>query len=245
MIIDKQKCRACKACHPYCPVGAISLVPWDKGKKSEVSQADCVECGACLRSGVCPVDAVLMAELEWPRSIRPRFSSPHGTPLPGIKGALPPPDPKLNEVHGRISKDSTAVVVEVGRPGVGTALADVEKVCMALATAGVTFDPGSGVTGLMVDAAAGKLQPDILDERVMHVMIHYTCPNDRLPAGLRALREVSGRVNTVFSIGFSNLLDAEGVGPAVAICEEAGFAVKPHGKTNVGMASRRENEVRS
>ena len=170
----------------------------------------------------------------------PRFSSPHGTPLPG---ALPPPDPKLNEVHGRISKDSTAVVVEVGRPGVSTTLADVEKVCMALAAAGFTFDPGSGVTGLMVDVAAGKLQPDILNERVMHAMIHYTCPNDHLPAGLRALREVAGRVNTVFSIGFSSLLDAEGIGPAVAICEEAGFVVKPHGKTSVGMASK--NEVRS
>jgi hypothetical protein len=126
-------------------------------------------------------------------------------------------------VNFRISKDSTAVVVEVGRPGVRTTLADVEKVCTALATAGVSFDPGSGVTGLMVDVGTGKLQPDILDERVMHAMIHYTCPNDHLPAGLRALREVSGRVNTVLSIGFSNLLDAEGIGPAIAICDAAGL----------------------
>ncbi len=245
MIIDKEKCTACRACHPYCPVGAISLVPWDKGKKSEVSQPDCVECGACLRSGVCPVDAINMTELQWPRSIRPRFSSPHAAPWPGVKGAPSPPDPKLNDVVCRIPEGSTAVVVEVGRPGVSTTLADVEKVCMALAAAGVAFDPGSGVTGLMVDPNVGKLQPDILDERVMHVMIHYACSNDRLLAGLRALREVSARVNTVFSIGFSNLLDAEGIGPAIAICDAAGFVVKPHAKTNVGMASARKNEVRS
>jgi Pyruvate/2-oxoacid:ferredoxin oxidoreductase delta subunit len=245
MIIDKQKCTACKACHPYCPLGAISLVPWDKGKKSEVNQPDCVECGACLRSGVCPVDAISMPDLDWPRSIRPRFSNPYAAPWPGIKGAPTPADPKLNDANCRISRGLTAVVVEVGRPGVSTLLSDVEKVCMALAAAGVTFDPGSSATGLMVDAGAGKLQPDILNERVMHVMIHYTCPNDRLSAGFLALKGVAAQVNTVFSIGFSNLLDDEGVGAAIAIAEGAGFVVKPHGKTNVGMVFNRKSEVRS
>lgn len=245
MIIDKQKCTACKACHAYCTVGAISFVQWEKGKKSEVNQDDCVECGACLRSGVCAANAIFMAELEWPRSIRPRFSSPYSPPLPGIKGALPPPDPKLNDVNCRISKGSTAVVVEVGRPGVSASLADGERICMALAAAGVTFDPGSGITGLMVDPDVGTLQPDILDERVMHVMIHYTCSDVSLSASLKALGEVSERVNTVFSIGFSNQLDAEGIAPAVAIAEEAGFVLKPHAKTNVGMASGRKREVRS
>ena len=246
MNIDKEKCIACKACYPYCPQGAISLVPWENGKKkSEVSQSTCVECGACLRSGICPKDAIFMVDLEWPRSIRHRFSSPYAAPLPGVKGAPPPPDPKTNEVNCRITKGLTAVVVEVGRPGVSASFADIEKICISLAQSGVAFDPGSSVTGLMVDPAAGNLQPDILGERVMHAMIHYTCSADGLRASLGALREVSGLIDTVFSIGFSNLLDDHGVAPAIAIVEQAGFAVKPHGKTNVGLTSTRKSEVRS
>ncbi len=244
MKIDKEKCTGCRACHPYCPVGAISLVPWDKGKRSEVSQPGCVECGACRRSGVCPAGAINMPDLEWPRSLRPRFSSPYETPLPGVKGAPPPPDPKLNEVNTRISAGLTAVVVEVGRPGVGTSLADVEKICMALAASGVVFDPGSSVTGLMIDEHAGKLPPEVLDEKVLHVMIHFTCPNDRLIASFQALKGISGLVNTVFSVGFSNLLNDDGVAPAVSIAAEAGFVLRPHGKTNVGLGSRRKMEVR-
>jgi NAD-dependent dihydropyrimidine dehydrogenase PreA subunit len=243
MNIDKEKCIGCGACQPYCPIGAIVFEPQEKRKKSEVVQSDCVECGACLRSGVCPKDAIYTKELEWPRSIRPRFSNPYAAPLPGREGAPPPPEPKLNEVAGRIGKDSTAVVVEVGRPGVSTSLADVEKVCKALARSGVSFDPGSSVTGLMADPASGTLQSDVLGERVMHAMIHYTCSNDDLPESLRALKEVSAEVNTVFSLGFSNLL-IDGVAPAITIAEEEGFTVKPHAKTNVGLGPTQKKEVR-
>lgn len=88
MKINKEKCIACKACHPYCPLGVISFVRWEDKKKSEVDQSDCVECGACLRSGVCPTDAIFMPELEWPREIRPQFSNPYSGPFPGIKGAM-------------------------------------------------------------------------------------------------------------------------------------------------------------
>jgi Fe-S-cluster-containing hydrogenase component 2 len=235
MNIDKEKCTGCKACHPYCPVGAISFVSWQNKKRSHISQADCVECGACLRAGVCLADAIFMADLEWPRSLRPRFSNPYAAPLPGLAGAPPPPDPKMNEVTHRISKDSTAVVVEVGRPGVSTSFRDVEKVCTALASSGVVFDPGSSVTALMDNPRLGSLRQDILDERVMHVMIHYTCPTGHLVASLHALRDVSGLIDTVFSIGFSNLLSDDGLAPAISIAEEAGFFLRPHAKTNVGL----------
>jgi Fe-S-cluster-containing hydrogenase component 2 len=241
MNIDKEKCTGCKACHPYCPVGAISFVTWQSKKRSQVNQPDCVECGACLRAGVCVAGAIFMVDLEWPRSIRPRFSNPYAAPLPGIEGAPPPPDPKLNEVTLRISQDSTAVVVEAGRPGVSTSFHDVEKVCTALASSGVVFDPGSSVTALMVEPRVGRLRQDILDERVMHVMIHYTCPTEQLLTSLRALRDVSGLVDTVFSVGFSNLLDDDGLAPAISIAEEAGFSLRPHAKTNVGLGfSRKE-----
>ena len=54
MIIHKEICVGCGRCHPYCPTNAIYF----EGLKSVVDQDVCYECGACLRSEVCPVDAI-------------------------------------------------------------------------------------------------------------------------------------------------------------------------------------------
>jgi hypothetical protein len=129
----------------------------------------------------------------------------------------------------------TAVVVEVGRPGVSTFFHDVQEICTALAKAGVEFDPGSGVTALMVDPAAGRFREDILNERVLNGIVHFSSPNERLLDSLRALKGVSSRINTVFSIGLSNRLKDDGIISTVSIAEEAGFKARPHAKTNVGL----------
>ena len=149
MKVDKEKCVGCMTCHPYCTVGAIYLVEWEGKKKSEVKQAACVECGACFRSKVCPKDAIVMPELEWPRKLRAHFSNPYSGHLPAKKGAPPAAEPKANEMTGLITEGMTVVWVEIGRPGVSASLRDVQQICMALARLGVEFDPGSGVTGLM------------------------------------------------------------------------------------------------
>jgi Pyruvate/2-oxoacid:ferredoxin oxidoreductase delta subunit len=245
MRISKEKCIACKACHPYCPVGAISLVSWEERQKSEVNQFVCVECGTCLRSGVCPADAIVMPELEWPRKIRSHFSNPHAGHLPGKKGAMPPPEPKLNEVTGRISEEMTAVVVEVGRPGLSASFHDVQEICMALAKVGVAFDPGSPVTSLMADPVTGKLREDILNEKGLHVMIHFSSTNQHLLESLRALKEVSCRINTVFSTGLSNRLKDDGTIPTLSIAQEAGFTPRPHVKINTGLGRPKGKENRS
>jgi len=86
MIIDKQKCRACKACHPYCPVGAISLVPWDKGKMSEVSQADCVECAPACVPGSVPWMPSSWQSLSGRGAFAPVSAVPTGPPYPASKG---------------------------------------------------------------------------------------------------------------------------------------------------------------
>ncbi len=235
MKVDKEKCIGCRTCHPYCSVGAISLIEWEGKKKSEVNQSNCVECGACVRSKVCPKEAMVMPELEWPRKLRAHFSNPYAGHLPTKKGALPPPEPKLNEKTGRISEGMSAVVVEVGRPGVSASLRDVQTICMALAQAGVEFDPGSGLTALMTDPAAGRFSDDILGEKGLSIMIHFNAANRALPDVLRALKEVSSQVDTVFSIGLSNQLDDRETIPTASIVEAAGFTVKPHPKTVVGL----------
>jgi len=76
MLIDKEKCNGCEICHAYCPVGAITTIAGRDVSVSEILQGDCVECGVCLRSGICPTGAIFMPELKWPRSIRAEFSNP-------------------------------------------------------------------------------------------------------------------------------------------------------------------------
>ena len=39
-----------------------------------INQKICVDCGVCIRSGVCEVEAIYLPETPWPRSIRAMFS---------------------------------------------------------------------------------------------------------------------------------------------------------------------------
>ena len=70
MIIDTETCVGCWQCIRYCPFGAIK----QGDDVVSVDLEDCLECGVCLRSGVCRVDAFYMQELSWPRVIRAAFS---------------------------------------------------------------------------------------------------------------------------------------------------------------------------
>lgn len=234
MKIDKEKCIACKTCYPYCTVGAISLPEGDENA-SEADQDLCVECGACFRSGVCPTDAIFMPELAWPREIRPYFANPYAGHWHGKEGAKPPPEIKVNDITGRIQEGMTAVVIEVGRPGISATFRDAQKVCTALAEAGVEFDPGGPLTSLMEDSRTGKIREDILDERCLHVFIHFSVSDAKLGDSLKALREVSRQIETVFSVGLSNRVGEDGNIPTLGIAEAMGFSATPHTKTNVGL----------
>jgi len=236
MIIDKEKCIGCGECHPYCPVGAISSVEVEDGTVSEIDQAECVECGACHeRSGVCPVEAIYRPELHWPRSIREPFSNPH-IKHPSTTGqGRGTEEMKTNDVTGRYSLGVAGLAIEMGRPGVGTSFHDIQTVSMALAKLGVEFEPNNPLTELMVDKTLGKINPEVLNEKVLSAILEFKIASDRLKEILIAVREVSSRINTVFSLDLISRVKSDGTMPNLAIAEEAGFSPRPNTKTNVGL----------
>ncbi|TRZ76852.1 MAG: 4Fe-4S ferredoxin, partial [Deltaproteobacteria bacterium] len=201
MLIDKEKCIGCDECHPYCPVGAIAAVEWEGRSVSEIDQAGCVECGCCYkRSGVCPVDAIYMPKLEWPRSIREPFSNPH-IKHPSTTGqGRGTEEMKTNDVTGRFPFGMAGVAVEMGRPGVGTSFRDLQTVAMAIARLGVEFEPNNPVAELMVDQKTGKFNEAVLNERVLSAIIELKIPVGKLPEVLATIKEVSTKIDTVFSL---------------------------------------------
>lgn len=49
-------CIACGACAEVCPVDAIT---YDENDEAVIDEDKCTQCGACVISGICPVDGII------------------------------------------------------------------------------------------------------------------------------------------------------------------------------------------
>lgn len=238
MRIDQEKCLGCQLCGDYCPVGAISYIPDQNNpqkKKGLIDEDECVECGVCLRAGVCKPEAIYRQEIEWPRSVRLAFSDPmvehKQTGVPG-RGTE---EMKTNEVTGRFKRGSYGMAVEVGRPGVGARLEDLEKIAMALARSGVEFEPRNPVTFLFTDIKTGQLKPEVRREKVLSAIIEFVVKPERLKEVLKSLQDIASEIDTVFSLDLISFPEEEEKGPALKIIREMDFPVYPNGKVNLGL----------
>ncbi len=236
MRLDRHLCTGCGECIPYCPVSAISL--GTTSSRSEIDRESCVECEACLRAGVCPSGALQREELPWPRAVRSFFSNPQTThrhtQVPG-RGTE---EMKTNDVTGRIPAGAVGLAVEVGRPLTGATFKDVQEVTAACARYGCVFEPNNPLTALMDDTSRGTFRPDILEERMLSVLVEMTVPQERLPGLLDSLKNVSLRLPTVFSLGLCQTVGSGGEMPMLDILEAQGIAVRPNGKINLGLGRR-------
>lgn len=232
MIIDKEKCTGCGECVKFCTVSAIRL----KQKKGIIDQDRCAECGNCLRVRVCPADAILQNDIEWPRSIRNIFSDPISVfKETGVSGRGTE-EMKTNDVTGRFQKGEVGFAIDVGRPnGGGIYLREVEKITKALAPLGVQFEKDSPITYLFENPTLGTLKKEVLDEFVVSAIVELKTSLEKCMKVVRTLEEVSQEVNTVFSVGVINSVEDDGSVPVKILFEEEGVQIAPCGKTNIGL----------
>lgn len=234
MLIEEEKCNGCGICVPYCPVGAISLA----GKKASIDLDVCAECGTCGRHRVvkCPTHAIHdQPDLyHGPRAVAKYFSDPTTThkvtKVPG-RGTE---EVKTNDVTGRVRRGEFGIAVEMGRPVLGTSLAQVEKVTRRLAPLGVRFEEKNPLTS-MLDQKTGAFSPEVLGVRMISAIIEFSIPAERLKAVLDALRDVSGELETVFSLDLISRFEADGSLPVLERLRAMGLEPRPNSKVNLGL----------
>lgn len=231
MRIDETKCTACEACVPYCPVQAILVQD-----SVVIDRDECVECGVCLRAGVCAVDAIVDEPgQKWPRSVRATFSNPATEHKETRILGRGTEEMKTNEVTGRFQSGRIGLGCEFGRPGIGARFRDVDKVARRLAKCGVLFEKKNPLTLLIVDHSTGKIKEDVLNEKVLSAILECSFPIEKTAAVLHALREVSQEVESVFSVDLINRVEPDGSVPAEEVLQQAGISYSINGKNNLGL----------
>lgn len=262
MRINPDKCVACGNCTYVCPMGAIYVDPVIK--RATINRDECVECYACYNGlstehlnptvvrtlrrifqafrlrfdpepDVCPTAAFEPEDLTWPRIVRRAFSDPR---VPhestGVEGRGTE-EVKTNDVTGRVQVGEVGFTIEFGRPGVGVRFRDIQKMCWALARAGVSFEKKNPITSLMTDVARGQLREDILDEKVLSAIVEIKVPVERTEEIIRLVWEVEKGLDTVVALGVGTRCDENGEENIVApILERLGYKLE-RAKTNIGL----------
>ncbi|MFX1480594.1 MAG: indolepyruvate ferredoxin oxidoreductase subunit alpha [Promethearchaeota archaeon] len=230
IFINADLCNGCGKCVIICPVSAIKLVD----NKAIIDEESCVECSVCYRNADCPVNAIKMKRLSWPREIRIPFSNVIAThkitSIPG-RGTE---EMKTNDVTNRYDIGEFGVSIEVGRPGVGTRLENIELFTTKLAKIGVTYEEKSPVTSLIIDEQ-GHINEQVKTERVLSAIIEFKIPLHKLPQVLNLIKEVEGKIDTVFSVGIISRIDENDTDDIINQISRLGFEVRPNAKINIGL----------
>jgi len=234
MKIDAETCVGCGICLDYCNVRAISI----EDEAASIDQNVCVECWVCYRSQVCPYECFMPTPLEaygdvFKHVLSDPTETSKGTGIPG-RGTE---ESKTNDVTGRFSKDVYGICIDMGRPGVGAYMRDVEKVAMALAAAGVRFatPKETPLSAVMSNIRSGKIRDDLLDVHVLSVIIEGSCRREKLGSVLKSVLKVEKEIDTVFTLGIVSMLDEDGDEPLMKTLEQYGINRPTRGKVNVGL----------
>jgi hypothetical protein len=212
-------------------VSAISL----GDETSSIDAHECTECSTCTRSEVCPVDAIKTVELGWPRVLRETFSNPlakhetTGITGRGTEGI------KTNDAQNRFRRGDIGVFIEVGRPVLGGRFSDVNRIVKKFKAHGYDVIEENPISALIDDPKTGALKPDILDEKIISCVIEFVLPDTAADELMAVVHELSGQVESVFSLSVALRADGEGRSPFEELFGTNVFCL-PNAKANIGMA---------
>lgn len=202
---------------------------------AEIDLEECVECAVCLRAGVCHSDAIREQELPWPRVVRKAFSDPlyihEGTGIPG-RGTE---EMKTNDVTGRYRDGYIGIGLEMGRPGIGARLGEVEKVIKRFVAMDIELEEHNPTTQLIENRDTGDFRSDVLNEKVLSAIVEFTIPLERAKEVFSAVGEVAAEIETVFSMDLICKVAPDGEIPIINELERTGFLRSINGKVNVGL----------
>ena len=138
MYIDQELCKKCVDCVPVCPVGAIKI----SDKKITIDYEMCVECGVCRRLNICANGAIKRVDpIPYPRILRAAFSDPmHRHESTDVLGRGTE-EMKTNDVKNEFTAEVIGFSVELGRPGVGAYLRELDKITRKSVALGAHFFP--------------------------------------------------------------------------------------------------------
>jgi hypothetical protein len=143
---------------------------------------------------------------------------------------------KTNDITGRFKFGEAGMAIEMGRPSTGAFFSDIEKVAMAIALLGdIHFEPKNPITSLMVDKTTGKMNPELMNEKVLSAIIEMTVPLDRVHEIIAVVKKVTKEISTVCSFDLTCKVHPGDKTPAFDLARSAGVDQTPNGKTNVGL----------
>ncbi|MFX0139656.1 MAG: DUF362 domain-containing protein [Candidatus Hodarchaeota archaeon] len=230
MLIKEKLCTGCGQCVIICPVNAISIV----NEKAVINKEECVECNVCYRDAECPTKAIRSERLKWPRIIRNPFSSVVAThKLTGMPGRGTE-EMKTNDITKRYKYGEIGFSIEIGRPGVGTFLKNIELFTTRLSKVGVIYEKESPVTAIIIDEE-GHINPELKEERVLSAIIEFKISENKLNEILQIIRDVDELIDTVFTVGVVTRVAEDNFIPVINLLEKEGFNVKPNAKINLGL----------
>lgn len=233
MKINSDTCIACLECIDFCPMNCIL----QKGDAVEIDQDECVECGVCLRAGVCPTDAIAMPveSTQYPRAIRAQFSDP-GVQHPSTnQGGRGTEEMKTNDVTGRIRRGEYGMALEFGRPGTGARMTDLEKVLKLLVTMDVELEKNNAVFAFLEEPLTGGVKPEFRNEKVLSAILEFKIPEHRLEHVVRRLLPVLADLDTVVSWGLVSRFAENGALPVRTKLQALGVPARPNAKINMGL----------